>query len=323
MPDSVGLYVGNPVTHMGYPIGEVTAINPSTSSVQVEFTVGAQHAVPVDVKAVTRSTSILADRALELVGEFGAGPSLQPSECIPLARSSTPKSLSEVVGSAATFLNAVNPQDSTNLGGVVTGIDQALQNNGAKINQLLRTSSAVLDSPDQAIGDIGSIIANLAELTSTLDELREPLKEALLDAHVTTPDLATTVTGSNQIFVGIVPLISLIGDLEAELGEETQRTLDDMEVFIRKAAAHSTFFASLLKPGARIVDWLARHANDHEFNTIRYRPPLYRIPTKIDGLVVCGVMNASMPGSCADVAGTPYAVDVALLQYVLSEAARR
>ena len=32
-------------------------------------------------------------------------------------------------------------------------------------------------------------------------------------------------------------------------------------------------------------------------------------------------MNASMPGSCANVQGTPYAVDVALLQYVLTQAA--
>jgi phospholipid/cholesterol/gamma-HCH transport system substrate-binding protein len=34
-------------------------------------------------------------------------------------------------------------------------------------------------------------------------------------------------------------------------------------------------------------------------------------------------MNASAPGSCADVGGRPYAVDVALLQYVLTEAQRR
>jgi hypothetical protein len=33
-------------------------------------------------------------------------------------------------------------------------------------------------------------------------------------------------------------------------------------------------------------------------------------------------MNASTPGSCADVQGTPYMVDTALLQYVLTEAQR-
>jgi phospholipid/cholesterol/gamma-HCH transport system substrate-binding protein len=33
-------------------------------------------------------------------------------------------------------------------------------------------------------------------------------------------------------------------------------------------------------------------------------------------------MNASMPGSCANVQGEPYAVDIALLQYVLSQVRR-
>ena len=37
MPDSVGLYVGNPVTQMGYRIGEVTKIADRTTDVQVEL----------------------------------------------------------------------------------------------------------------------------------------------------------------------------------------------------------------------------------------------------------------------------------------------
>ena len=57
---------------------------------------------------MTRSTSILADRALELVGNYESGPKLTPGECIPLARSVTPKSLSEVIGSATNFVNSIN-----------------------------------------------------------------------------------------------------------------------------------------------------------------------------------------------------------------------
>lgn len=73
MPDSVGLYVGNPVTQMGFQIGEVTSIVPSPTSVRVDFLVG-DRSLPSDVKAVIRSTSILADRSLELVGNYGAAP---------------------------------------------------------------------------------------------------------------------------------------------------------------------------------------------------------------------------------------------------------
>lgn len=322
MPDSVGLYVGNPITHLGYQIGKVAAITPEMDSVRVDFTVDGRHAPPADVKAVTRSTSILADRALELVGDFGSGPALAAGGCIPLDRSSTPRSLSEVIGSATTFMNAVTPQGSTNIGDVVGSIDQAMRHNGAGINQLLTTSSAVLNAPDQAIGDIGSLITNLAQLTSTLREIRGPLKQTLLDAQQTTPNVVKATTGAHQILFGAPPIVAMISDLEIDLGDETQETLDAVEAFLRKASAHSTAIASLLKPGPVIINWLGNHVNNKAFN-FRYRPPLYRVPTDIDGLLVCGAMNASMPGSCSDVAGKPYAVDVALLQYVLTEANRR
>src|SRR5690606_4341474 len=60
MPDSIGLYVGNPVTQMGYQIGEVTSITPGTTDVRVDFSITERRLLPVDVKAIVRSTSILA-----------------------------------------------------------------------------------------------------------------------------------------------------------------------------------------------------------------------------------------------------------------------
>jgi phospholipid/cholesterol/gamma-HCH transport system substrate-binding protein len=322
MPDSVGLYVGNPVTQMGYQIGKVTAISPTDLDVRVDFTVTVPRALPADVKAVTRSTSILTDRSLELVGNFQSGPALPAGGCIARARSYTPKSLSEIIGSATQFVNSINPATSTNIAGVVSGVDQSLHNNGAGINQLLTTSSQVLDSPDQAITDIGSIITNLSQLTSALVEVKGPLKEALLNAQKTTPDVALSAHGGKNIFLGVNPLILIISDIEAELGpNEIQQTLDATEYALRKASAHATSIASLLKPFPVIINWLENHANDHQFNTIRYRPPMYRVRSP-DGLLTCGLMNASAPGSCADVAGTPYSVDVDLLQYVLTQASR-
>jgi ABC-type transporter Mla subunit MlaD len=76
MSDSVGLYVGNPVTQMGYKIGTVDGITPRDTSVEVRFTINERRPIPRDVKAVTRSTSILADRSLELVGNYSSGPQL-------------------------------------------------------------------------------------------------------------------------------------------------------------------------------------------------------------------------------------------------------
>lgn len=320
MADSTGLYAGNPVTQMGYQIGKVTSIKPDSTHVRVDFSVTEQRRLPREVKAVIRSTSILADRSLELVGNPAPGPQLGVGECIPPDRTSTPKSLSEVIGSAADFVNTISPSGSTNVGDAVRGLDQSLHDNGAGINHLLTSASAVLDSPDQAISDIGSVITNLAQLTSTLTEIRGPLKEILMNAEKNTGDVAQALYGGGQVLGGIGPITQLAGEVEEELGEEIQFTLDSTSVAARKFSAHAPWLANLLNPVPWWVNTLANHYNNREFH-ITYRPPLYRIRTP-NGLALCGIMNASMPGSCADVAGQPYAVDVALLQYVLSEANR-
>ena len=320
MPDSVGLYADNPVTQMGYRIGKVTALTPSALDVRVDFTVDARRRLPSDVRAVIRSTSILADRSLELVGNYESGPQLTAGGCIPLGRSSTPKSLSQVVGSSTRFINSITPSGSTNIGDVVDEVDQAIHNQGADINKLLTTASAVLNSPNQAIGDIGSVISNLALLTSTLSEIEPTLKEVLYDADRTLPDAVTATWGADKLYEGIIPIITLAADLESQLGGEFQQTLDVVSVFVRKFTPRAPRYAAILNPVPRYINGLVNIINNHQFS-IRYRPPLYRIRTP-DGVAACNIMNASMPGSCANVQGTPYAVDIAFLQYVLTQANR-
>lgn len=328
MPDAIGLYVGNPVTQMGYPIGTVTNVTAKPGSVQVDFTVTKHRVLPAEVKAVIRSLSILADRSLELVGNYANGPQLEPKECIPLQRSMSPKSLSEVIGSAQTFVDSINPDGSTNLADTVRGLDKLAHNNGAPVGDLVTRTSMLLDSPDQSISDIGSIVQNLAELTTALTEMRDPLKQTLLAARTTTGDLVMTLEGAARLagandhwHLGYT--LEAVATLETRLGDETQLTLDTLSASVRKLSPHANAFAALLDPVPWWINGVANHVNNRDFNifNIAYRPPMYRIRTH-DGLAVCGFMNAAAPGSCADVNGVPYAVDIALLQYVLMQANR-
>jgi phospholipid/cholesterol/gamma-HCH transport system substrate-binding protein len=322
MPDTVGLYVDNPVTHLGYPIGKVAAITPTAQSVRVDFTIDRGQSIPADAKAVTRSTSILADRALELVGDYTAGPHLSAGGCIPLNRSLTPKSLSEVIGSSTTFINSINPAGSDNVGQMVAGIDQAVRNQGPNANKLLTTTSSVLDSPDQAIGDLGSITNNLRQLTTMLVDLQPTLKGVFDDgANNVAKEASDVFGGVDDAFEGLLPVFDAAAGIEKELGPTIQQLLDAVSVAIRKGTPRAPFYASLLNVAPRVLNGLVNLANNHQF-TLHYRPPLYRLRTP-DGVAQCNIMNASMPGSCANVHGTPYAIDVALLQYVLTQAANR
>jgi phospholipid/cholesterol/gamma-HCH transport system substrate-binding protein len=320
MSDSIGLYVGNPVTQMGFPIGAVTAVEPSATHVRVNFSVAEDRPLPSDVRAVTRSPSILADRALELIGNYESGPQLAAGECIPMDRTATPKSLSAVIGSATEFVNSVSPEGATSIAATVGGLDAMMQDNGRAASQVLTASSALLDNADGAISDIGSIIRNLADLTTMLTEMRGPLKQILLDAQMTTPEVIRALEGGRRFTEAFPEVVTAVADLEENLGEETQLTLESLSMALRKMSPHANAMADLLNPVPWWINTAANHFNKQQF-TIAWRPPMYRIPTH-DGLALCGFMNTTVPGSCADVAGQPYAVDVALLQYVLMKAKR-
>ncbi|WP_051465137.1 MlaD family protein [Mycobacterium genavense] len=327
MPDAVGLYVNNPVTQMGMQIGKITAITPENLSARVDFVVTEKRPLPSHVKAVIRSDSLLADRSLELVGNYQGGTQLPADGCIPLGRSFTPKSLSEVIGASTKFANAINPDGSTNIGDVVNGVDHALRGQGANINMALTKASALLDSPDQAIGDIGSIMKNISQLTSTVRVIRPTVKSTLEELVQVGPEVASTALGADKLFHGLIPLITMVADLETQLGGEFQQTLDSVSVVVRKISPRAPFYASMLNVAPRLISGLANFAESRGTSgvaafTIRYRPPLYRVRTP-DGWAQCGLMNAAMPGSCANIAGMPYAVDVSLLQYVLTQAANR
>jgi phospholipid/cholesterol/gamma-HCH transport system substrate-binding protein len=332
--DSVGMYVDNPVTQMGYKIGTVKTIEPRGNDVKVAFTIDERRPIPRDVSAVIRSPSILADRALELVGNYDGGPQLEAGSCVPLSRTSTPLSISQVIGSATNFVNGISPEGSTNLQGALDGVAKAATGNGTAANQLLTRSSALLDNPDQPINDLGEITRNMAQLTSILRANRGPLKQIVQDMAVSNPDVYTTVTGAENLAHALPELVQIVNDIELELGTELQLALDTTSDTLRILSPHYKGIADLLNPLPRFISGLngeppgaiagglAKHINDHVFALLPYRPPLFRIPTP-NGLLTCGIMNSSLPGSCADVGGRPYAVDVALLQYVLTAAANQ
>jgi hypothetical protein len=229
--------------------------------------------------------------------------------------------LSVLIGSATNFVDTVNPDGSTNVADVVRGVDQAIHNNGTGIRRLLTTTSSVLDSPDGVVNDIGSVVTNLAQLTTLLRELRGPMKQILLDAQKTTPDVENVADGGERIFGALLPLDVLVSDLEVNLGNETQFTLDAAGMAVRKTAAHAPAIADLLTPVPWWINTIANHYNNRPWNLLQYRPPLYRIRTP-NGVALCNILNAKTPGSCANVQGQPYAVDVALLQYVMTQASR-
>ncbi|OHU78212.1 MCE family protein [Mycobacteroides chelonae] len=93
-----GLYESNVVAVLGMPVGKITKITPQSGYVDVEFTVDNQVKVPVDVQAVTLSTSILTDRQVELTPPYRGGPTLKDGDTIGLDKTKTPVEFDQVLG---------------------------------------------------------------------------------------------------------------------------------------------------------------------------------------------------------------------------------
>ncbi|MGX6511024.1 MlaD family protein [Rhodococcus sp. SJ-2] len=221
MPDGVGLYPGNPVTQMGFPVGKVESVTNKGTHVEVVFATDGGRAFPADVKAVTRSKSILADRSLELVGNYESGPTLQPASCIPLSNSHTPKTISEVVGSAADFIEALAPEvGGDTVAMAVSGLNESLRGQGENARTMMQHASNAMESPDRFVADIGASIENMAPLTdealvqwAAIKRIVEVMPD-IVDAGI---DLWP---GTIDVCVGIGWVVALLDDIQNNYGDE-------------------------------------------------------------------------------------------------------
>ncbi len=319
LPDSVGLYPGNPVTQMGFEIGTVNTISTvDATSVRVDFSVTDDRSLPADVRSIIRSTSILADRSLELVGNFEGGPVLQSGECTPLDRSATPKSISQIVASASDFVDEITPADSQNLTDAITGLDKILAGNGRDVNQLLTRAGQLMNSPDRAVADIAGIVSNVAQLTSMLNANTGPLKEIITALPATTSDITGALWGTTDLVDSLPGIIVLVNDLERRLGDQTQLVLDTLPTVISMAASRSTDIAAALDPLPGLIGLAAGATRADGRITVDYRAPRVRVTTP-DPVALCHRFNRTMARSCSPVDGAGRIVDVSLLQLVFAE----
>ena len=93
-----GLYVGNPVSVLGMPVGRVSAINLKGGYAEVVLAIDEDVQIPADAQAVTVSTSILTDRHIELTPPYRGGPTLKEDDTIGLPNTKSPIEFDRVLG---------------------------------------------------------------------------------------------------------------------------------------------------------------------------------------------------------------------------------
>ncbi|WP_433598267.1 MlaD family protein [Nocardia sp. CA-135953] len=279
MSDSIGLYTGNPVTQMGFKVGQVTAIVPKGDHVEVTFSLDAGRKYPANVKAVTRSKSLLADRSVELVGNYKSGPELTAGKCISLGSSYTPKSISQITGSAADFIDAIAPENGNQgLERALGGLDTALHGNGQDAQALMQHAASAMDSPDQLVADIGTTIMNMAPLSEEAlqrwSTIRSILDQAPATLDAMTYDLLPGVITMDN---GVIDVSKLLYDVQRRYGDSIWPFVHgNVTDAIHLAATRSKDIAGLLSTIPSVTAAMGQQTRDPNGMTVTYQQPTVR-----------------------------------------------
>ncbi|MFZ2172618.1 MAG: MCE family protein, partial [Rhodococcus sp. (in: high G+C Gram-positive bacteria)] len=274
---------------------------------------------PADLKAVTRSKSVLADRSLELVGNYTDGPQLQPNDCVPLTNSYTPESISEIAGSAADLIDAVAPADgSASVQGSIEGMERALRDAGPEIADLLHVASSAAENPSRIVSDIGSIITNMAPLSSdalanwdAIEGILAVLPESMTEgANVLWP-------GTSKMPPGMTPIAAALYDIQINYGDEIWTGADSGAAAIHIAAGRvgEVQQASTMLP---VLADRVRMISSPEYGAgLHIQDPKVRASTA-DNTALCRVLNGVRSGTC-QISGTEaQLVEVGLFDLMLA-----
>ncbi|MGI5217829.1 MlaD family protein [Nocardia sp. CA-290969] len=282
MPDAIGLYEGSAVAIMGVPIGRVTEITPDGATARVRFTVPAQRKLPPDVGAVTVSDTIIADRALTLVGAEPQGPGWDPRRCI--TKTLTPKSLSETLDALARLGQQLNgsgqPGRAGAVGAGLDALDRATAGSGDRINTLILQLGKALSAPDAAIGHLGALLDALTELTHR--------------ARGGWPTVQTTITGLTRTFADIntlefpeivrivgnlVDVLPQLNDVVMMFGSPGLRVLDSMSDLPQMLAAGVGSLSDIIRMTPAIAAGFTESFDKSTGRmTIGYAPPKLALP---------------------------------------------
>ncbi|RDI68374.1 MlaD family protein [Nocardia pseudobrasiliensis] len=315
MSDAIGLYPGNTVTQMGVPIGRVDRVDADSTRVRVAFTVD-NRALPSSVKAVTRSTSILADRSLELIGNYTSGPRLQAGQCITPDNTATAKSVSEITSATATLINGVTSAgDGHAAQRLLAALTGQLAGNGPAAGAALATAGQAAADPDPLVATLGQMLTDTAPLVSAADRNWSDVDSAIANAPEGLNTVATVVFPAiTKIFHYLPTAMDMILDIQLRYGKYLWPGLDAVAATLHLAATHVDSFEKLadslpmLSESVRAV--AAAPAGELPVITPRVRVQVG------DPARLCAVLD-SVPGRCAPVAGQAQLTDVDVLQLVL------
>jgi phospholipid/cholesterol/gamma-HCH transport system substrate-binding protein len=193
--DAAGLTTGNDVTVSGLKVGQVSDISLDHDGALVTFSVDAAVALGSDTSAHIGTGTLLGKRVVIL--KPAGRTRMRPHDRIPLARTSSPYSLTDAVGELTTntagtntaglnhsldtlsaTLDRVAPQLRPTFDGL-TRLSKALNGRNDTLDDLLKDSAEVTHILSDRAQQIDTLILNANDLVGVLSDRRRAIVELL------------------------------------------------------------------------------------------------------------------------------------------------
>lgn len=326
--DAIGLFVGNQVTRRGVEVGKITAVDTSHGHAQVTFTANSDQPIPAEVKAATVAPSVIAVRQLALIGDDHGGPALRPGQCIQLADTNTPASISDSLESlsnvATQLTTAGGPQQLKQVLSTVSNLNKELDGTGPLLNTIIRQLAEPAHTPMAgALADSAQIIDSVSAMSTGLATNWTFLEGFITEiSGVVQPLILPTVGGVTRIIAALPDTLNVLTNVIDHYSHFIWPAVDVVVPIARLVGAGMRNFGDILG----IVPVFIR-AFDISFDQsslglrIRYTPPTTRIPANNPELT-CANINRLAPGQCTVTDPAGMQIDALTLALTLTGAAR-
>jgi phospholipid/cholesterol/gamma-HCH transport system substrate-binding protein len=171
--NSNGIYVGDDVTILGVPVGQISAIEPEPTQVKVSFWYNSKFRVPADANAAVLSPMLVTSRAIQLTPSYSGGPVLADDAVIPRERTVVPVEYDDFrkqLERLTETLQPTQPGGVSTLGAVINTAADNLRGQGANIRDTVIKLSQAFSALGDHSTDIFSTVKNLSILVSALQD---------------------------------------------------------------------------------------------------------------------------------------------------------
>lgn len=171
---SVGIYEGTDVRIMGVKAGSVDSVEPQGDRVKVTLSVDSGQRLPVDVRALQITPSVVADRYIQLAPVFHAGDREAGKDItLSLQQTMVPVEVDDLYASVEKLSRSLGPEGANRTGAVsqvITTGAENLRGNGEKLGQTIEKLSEATRTLSDSRGNLVDTIKNLDVFVAALAE---------------------------------------------------------------------------------------------------------------------------------------------------------